>query len=113
MNAHGSESRSGMPELSRMDYAELEVALQEWKRWRHRVMTAEIMRLRVERFEQASAAIAEIEHEMLLRSPEARERLRTEAITKMRDLADQATVPLQDYRTARSQYLRVQQRRGW
>ncbi|QLH39546.1 MAG: hypothetical protein HWD60_12130 [Defluviicoccus sp.] len=102
-----------MPELSRMDYAELEVALQEWKRWRHRVMTAETMRLRVERFEQASAAITEIEQEMLLRSPEARERLRTEAISKMRDLADQATVPLQDYRLARLQYLRVEQRRGW
>ncbi len=99
-------------DLSRLSLQELEAALVDWKRWRHRVMSAEVMRLRVERYEQACAAIVEIEQELLLRSPEVRERLRTEAVSKMRELAGQAMVPLQDYRSARSQYLTVQQRRG-
>jgi hypothetical protein len=98
-------------ELSEMSLSELEMALIEWKRWRNRVRTAEAMRLRPERCEQAGAFISAIEQEVMMRSPEVRDRMLKDASATMQKLAGEATVALDDYRSARTRFFGIQRRK--
>lgn len=95
-------------DLAEMNFAELERALVEWKRWRNHVRTAETMRLRPERFHQACAFITAIERELMMRSPEVRHGMLKDASATMRRLAGEATVALDDYRSARAQFFSAQ-----
>ncbi|MBK8174262.1 MAG: hypothetical protein IPK66_02920 [Rhodospirillales bacterium] len=99
-----------MNDLHRLTMDELRMALDDWRRWRDRVQTAEHMRLRVERFAQACANIAAIEREMDLRTPEGRERLRKTAEANLEALVATTAVPISAYRQARHELMTVEQR---
>lgn len=91
--------------------AELKAALDDWRRWRRRVRDAPVMRLRQERFEQASAFIAAIEEELTLRSPEGRYLRRRQAEATVRELEGATTVSLAEYRVARRELETIELRR--
>lgn len=91
--------------------AELKAALDDWRRWRRHVRDAPVMRMRQERFEQASAFIAAIEEELTLRSPEGRYFRRRQAEAAVQELEGAATVSLAAYRAARRDLETVERRR--
>jgi hypothetical protein len=90
---------------------DLASALAEWKRWRNRVRTAPVMRLRIERFEEACRFIDAIERELHLRSPEGRYERYQEVVTALRQLESDTTVSLAAYRSARRDLSHLKGRR--
>lgn len=98
-------------ELVALPDFELVVMLTDWKRWRARVQTAPVMRLRRERFEEATAYIEAIQLELTLRQPGERLLRRRQAASRQREVAAAATVSLADFRDARRDLARLEQRR--
>ena len=94
--------------LSNVDDGELEMALAEWKRWRNRVRHAETMNRRQERYEQACAQIAAIEEEIEFRRS-CRQRHRA-ALAAVHHIAAADCVPLSEFRAARKDADRIEQR---
>jgi hypothetical protein len=102
---------SATAELVGLSDVELRMMLVEWKRWRARVQTAPTMRLRRQRFDQATAYIEAIELELALREPEERFRRRRHADATLRQAAETAPVSLAAYRVARRDLARIEQYR--
>lgn len=100
-----------MAEIVGLSDVELHMMLVEWKRWRARVQTAPTMRLRRQRFDQATAYIEVIEFELALREPEERFRRRRHADATLRQIAGAAPVSLAAYRLARRDLARLEQHR--
>jgi hypothetical protein len=89
----------------------LRMMLAEWKRWRARVVTAPTMRMRQERFDEATAFIHAIEDELALRVPGEQLRRQRCAAAKVAEIAAPACVPLADYRQAQTDLERIKRRR--
>jgi hypothetical protein len=111
---HGKMIGSGQDsalELSGKSDRELRLMLAEWRRWRAHVQTAPVMRLRRQRFEEATAAVAAIEEELRLREPGERLRQRRLALSAMQEIAHADRVCLDDYRSAQRDLASAQRRR--
>ena len=85
--------------------------LAEWKRWRARVVTAPTMRMRQERFDEATAFIKAIEDELSLRVPGEQLRRQRCATAKVAEIAAPPCVALADYRQAQEDLDRIKRRR--
>lgn len=96
--------------LSDVDEDELHMALVEWKRWRNRVLHAETMNRRQERYEQACAQIAAIEEEIEFRRT-SRQKHR-EALAAVNQIATVDCVSLNEYRSARLDLDALERRMG-
>lgn len=112
----GSAAEAGrasvIADLAGVQDAELRMMLTEWKRWRARVMTAPSMRMRQERFDEATAFIHAIEEEISLRDPGERLRRQRRAAAKVAEIAASSCVPLVDFRNARSSLEHIKRRRS-
>lgn len=89
----------------------LRMMLAEWKRWRARVVTASTMRMRQERFDEATAFIKAIEDELSLRVPGEQQRRQRLAAAKAAEIATAPCVALADYRQAHKDLERIKRRR--
>lgn len=89
----------------------LRMMLAEWKRWRARVVTAPTMRMRQERFDEATAFIKAIEDELSLRVPGEQLRRQRRAAAKVAEIAALSCVTLADYRQAHQDLDRIKRRR--
>lgn len=98
-------------ELVAMSDFELMMMLADWKRWRAHVQSAPVMRLRRERFDEATAYIEAIQLELALRQPGERLARRRQAASRQREVTAAATVSLAAYREVRRDLARLEQRR--
>jgi hypothetical protein len=89
----------------------LRMMLADWKRWRTRVLTAPTMRMRQERFDEATAFIYAIEDELALRVPGEQLRRQRCAAAKAAEIAASSCVTLADYRQAQQDLDRIKRRR--
>ncbi len=97
-------------ELAALADDALRMMLVEWKRWRARVQTAPIMRLRRQRFDEATAFIDAIELELALREPGERLRRQRAVAARVGEIAAAPIVALGDYRAARQTLARIARR---
>ncbi len=94
--------------LNEIDEEELRMALAEWKRWRNRVLQAETMNRREERYTQACMHITAIEEEIEFRR--VRMQRRRKALYEVCRLAAGECVSLADFRAARRELDEIEER---
>jgi hypothetical protein len=91
-----------------LDDQGLAMALTEWKRWRNRVILADTMNRRQERYEEACARIAALEEELEFRH--GCKGLHRAARQHVACIAVGAVVALDAYRSARDAVASLEQR---
>lgn len=109
MTGSGRDRASIQAELALLTDSQLTMLLADWRRWRARVQSEPTMRLRRERYDEASVYIDAICEEMSLRRPGERDRRREQAARDLHELAEQEVVLLDDYRRARADVRRLAQ----
>lgn len=98
-------------ELAALPDATLQMMLIEWKRWRSRVQTAPTMRLRRQRFEEATRFVEAIAYELTSRQPGERFRRHRRAAAAVHTIAVAPLVSLTEFRAARQDLAQFEPRR--
>ena len=102
------ESHMPADSLNEVNEDELRMALAEWKRWRNRVLHAETMNRRQERYAQACVHIAAIEEEIEFRRVKTQHRRK--ALYDVCRIASGECVSLADFRAARQELDAIEHR---